>query len=62
MLRRRTQVFDLRNVPERLQDTCREHLAIIARMRAGDAEGAAEAMEAHLANVRASIVRRLTSR
>lgn len=59
-LRRQTQVFDLKSVPERLVDTCREHLAIIARIRAGDGEGASVAMRSHLEGVRASIIRRVT--
>jgi DNA-binding GntR family transcriptional regulator len=59
-LRRQTQVFDLKSVPERLVDTCREHLAIIERIRAGDGGGAAAAMMTHLEGVKASIVRRVT--
>ena len=59
-LRRQTQIFDLKSLPERLEDTCREHLEIIARIREGDGAGAAEAMTAHLDAVKASIIRRLT--
>jgi DNA-binding GntR family transcriptional regulator len=59
-LRRQTQVFDLKSVPERLVDTCREHLAIIDRIDAGDGDGAAAAMLAHLEGVKASIIRRVT--
>ena len=58
-LRRQTQIFDLKSVPERLEDTCREHLDIIARVRAGDGEGAEAAMRGHLEGVKASISRRL---
>jgi DNA-binding GntR family transcriptional regulator len=61
-LRRQTQIFDLKSLPERLEDTCREHLAIIGRLRANDADGAATAMTQHLENVRSSIIRRLTRR
>ncbi len=59
-LRRQTQIFDLRSLPERFHDTCREHLAIIAAVRGGDAEEAAAAMTRHLEQVRASIIARLT--
>ncbi|MCQ8781601.1 GntR family transcriptional regulator [Mangrovibrevibacter kandeliae] len=59
-LRRQTQMFDLRSMPERLADTCQEHLTIIAAVESGDGEAAASAMSAHLSRVRDSIVRRLT--
>jgi len=60
-LRRQTQIFDLKNMPERLEDTCREHLAIVGALGDGDETGAAEAMRRHLGNVRQSIVTRLAS-
>ena len=60
ILRRQTQMFDLRSVPERLESTCREHLAIVRALAAGDGEGAAEAMRVHLDGVRQSIVSRLS--
>jgi DNA-binding GntR family transcriptional regulator len=53
-------MFDLRSMPERLHDTCKEHLAIVAAVEAGDGEAAAEAMSRHLERVRDSIIRRLT--
>jgi DNA-binding GntR family transcriptional regulator len=59
-MRRQTQVFDLRSMPERVANTCREHLAIIDALENGDAEAAAEAMTAHLGRVRDSIIQRLT--
>lgn len=59
-LRRQTQIFDLRSVPERLQSTCREHLDLIAALKAGDAALAAKTMSKHLDRVRGSIIRRLT--
>lgn len=58
-LRRQTLMFDLRSLPERFGDTCREHLAIVAALSAGDGEAAAQAMRDHLDAVRASIVARL---
>ena len=59
-LRRQTQVFDLKSVPERFLETCHEHLTIIERIREGDGERAAAAMTTHLEGVKASIVRRVT--
>lgn len=59
-MRRQTQIFDLRSMPERLADTCAEHLAILDAVEAGDAEAAATAMAAHLGRVRDSIIQRLT--
>lgn len=59
MLRRQTQIFDLRSLPERVQDTCTEHLEIVAALRDGLGEEAAAAMTRHLEAVRASIIARL---
>jgi DNA-binding GntR family transcriptional regulator len=59
-LRRKTQIFDLRSVPERLEATCLEHITILDALRDGRAEDAAIAMRAHLNGVRDSIIRRLT--
>jgi DNA-binding GntR family transcriptional regulator len=58
-LRRQTVMFDLRSVPERLEATCAEHLALVAALRRGEGEAAADAMRRHLDGVRQSIVRRL---
>ncbi|WP_342363727.1 GntR family transcriptional regulator [Terrarubrum flagellatum] len=59
-LRRQTQIFDLRSVPERFEATCREHLAIVEALRDNRAEDAANAMRTHLDGVRQSIIARLT--
>jgi len=58
-LRRQTQMFDLRSMPERLEDTCREHLAVVVAIADGEGEAAAAAMRTHLDGVRQSIVQRL---
>jgi len=58
-MRRQTQMFDLRSMPERLSDTCLEHLTILDALEAGDGEAAALAMAAHLTRVRDSIISRL---
>ena len=60
-LRRQTLIFDLGSVPERLEDTCREHLALVDALAAGGGEAAADAMRTHLDGVRQSIVARLAS-
>jgi DNA-binding GntR family transcriptional regulator len=59
-LRRRTQFFDLRSVPERFESTCREHLAIVEALRDNRADEAANAMRTHLDAVRQSIIARLS--
>lgn len=59
-LRRQTQVFDLRSVPERLESTCEEHIAILTALKDNRADDAATAMREHLNGVRDSIIRRLT--
>lgn len=59
-LRRQTQIFDLRSIPERLTLTCQEHLVLIDCLEQGKSKEAAEAMREHLEHVRASIIRRLT--
>lgn len=61
-LRRQTQIFDIRSLPERAISTCREHMAIIEALRTGDGDRAARAMTQHIDGVRASIVARLGRR
>jgi DNA-binding GntR family transcriptional regulator len=59
-LRRQTQIFDLKNVPERLHDTCHEHLAIVAAVKENEGEAAFAAMRTHLEKVRQSIINQLS--
>ncbi len=61
-VRRQTQMFDLRAMPERLEDTCREHLKVLAAIEAGDGAAAEAAMAEHLGRVQDSIIKRLTRR
>lgn len=58
-LRRRTQFFATRHVPERLGPVCDEHLRIIEALAGGDAEVARGAMAAHIDRTRAGILHRL---
>ena len=59
-MRRQTQIFDLKSIPERLQDTCREHLDIMRAIGTGNETDAFDAMTVHLNHVRQSIIARLT--
>ncbi|TWF58691.1 DNA-binding GntR family transcriptional regulator [Neorhizobium alkalisoli] len=59
-LRRQTQIFDLRSMPERFEATCHEHLDIVQALREGRGDDAAQAMRRHLEHVRDSIIGRLT--
>ncbi len=59
-LRRQTQMFDLRAMPERLQDTCDEHVRILAAVEKGEGGAAEAAMADHLKHVQDSIIKRLT--
>lgn len=58
-LRRRTRIFDLQRMPERFEDTCREHLEIVDAVASGNGDKAAAAMAKHIDNVKAGIVRRI---
>ena len=61
-LRQKTQIFDLKTLPERAVATCQEHLDIVTALRVGDGEKTAETMTRHLEQVRASIIARLSRR
>lgn len=58
-LHRRTCIFDHTQVPERFLDGCREHLEILAAIRAGDGIAAEAAMRRHLVRARDAIFSRL---
>ena len=59
-MRRQTQMFDLRAMPERFAGTCEEHLRILDALEAGDGARAAAAMTEHLEAVRQSIIDKLS--
>jgi DNA-binding GntR family transcriptional regulator len=62
-LRLKTHIFDLKNMPERFRDTCREHLDIIAALRdSNNPATASAAVERHIGAVRESIIARLLPR
>ena len=59
-MRRQTQMFDLRALPERFAGTCEEHLRILDALEKGDGARAAAAMTEHLEAVRQSIIDKLS--
>ena len=60
-LRRRTAMFRLGRLPERVDQVCDEHLAIVDALASGDGEAARTAMQTHIDNVRAHLLQRLTA-
>ncbi len=60
-LRKRTAMFRLGRLPERLDQVCDEHLAIVDALQSGDGETARAAMQSHIDNVRAHLLQRLTA-
>ena len=60
-LRKRTAMFRLGRLPERVDQVCDEHLTILDALASGDGEAARAAMQAHIDNVRAHLLQRLTA-
>ena len=60
-LRRRTHIFDTRQIPERLAPGAAEHRALLDAVASGDAGLARLAMAQHLDHVRAAIVERIVA-
>jgi DNA-binding GntR family transcriptional regulator len=60
-LRKRTAMFRLGRLPERLDQVCDEHLTILDALANGDGEAARTAMQTHIDNVRAHLLQRLTA-
>lgn len=58
-LRLRTCMFDHTQVPDRFPKSCREHLDIIAALRAKDGERAGMLMGEHIGRARDAIIERL---
>ncbi|MGZ5912327.1 MAG: FCD domain-containing protein [Reyranella sp.] len=54
-------MFRLGRLPERIDQVCDEHLAIVEALAAGDGEAARTAMQSHIDNVRAHLLQRLTA-
>lgn len=60
-LRKRTAMFRLGRLPERIDQVCDEHLTIVEALASGDGEAARTAMQSHIDNVRAHLLQRLTA-
>ncbi|MBN9091557.1 MAG: GntR family transcriptional regulator [Reyranella sp.] len=60
-LRKRTAMFRLGRLPERVDQVCDEHLTILDALASGDGEAARTAMQSHIDNVRAHLLQRLTA-
>ena len=60
-LRKRTAMFRLGRLPERIDQVCDEHAAILDALAGGDGEAARAAMQSHIDNVRAHLLQRLTA-
>jgi DNA-binding GntR family transcriptional regulator len=60
-LRKRTAMFRLGRLPERIDQVCDEHLTIVEALASGDGDTARAAMQTHIDNVRAHLLQRLTA-
>jgi DNA-binding GntR family transcriptional regulator len=60
-LRKRTAMFRLGRLPERIDQVCDEHLTILDALASGDGEAARAAMQTHIDNVRGHLLQRLTA-
>jgi len=60
-LRKRTAMFRLGRLPDRLDQVCDEHLTILSALESADGEAARAAMQSHIDNVRAHLLQRLTA-
>jgi len=59
-VRRKTRMFSLKRLDNRLVPVCLEHLAIVEALERADASAAAEATALHIDNIRQSIIDKLT--
>ncbi len=59
-LRRRTHIFDIARLPDRLQPGCVEHLAIIDALSDGDEFTVRRAIALHIENVKNGIINNLS--
>ncbi len=60
-LRRRTRIFNIGRMPDRAAAVYREHVDIIVAIEIGDPHAASAAMVRHIDNVKASIIRHLST-
>jgi DNA-binding GntR family transcriptional regulator len=60
-LRHRTHMFETRRVPNRLHDSCTEHLALLQALEDHDEHGARQLIEQHLENVKKITIAKLSN-
>lgn len=60
-LRRKTKMFSLKRLDNRIIPVCEEHLSMIDALEAGDSEAAAQRTIQHIDNIRNSIIAKLTN-
>ncbi|MCJ8142854.1 GntR family transcriptional regulator [Ancylobacter sp. A5.8] len=60
-LRRRTRIFDLGRMTDRVSAACQEHIDIVVAIEIGDPHAAAAAMARHIDNFKAAIIQHLSS-
>ncbi|MBN9536735.1 MAG: GntR family transcriptional regulator, partial [Alphaproteobacteria bacterium] len=60
-LRKRTAMFRLGRLPDRVDQVCNEHLAILEALESGNGDAARVAMQTHIDNVRRHLLQRLTA-
>lgn len=60
-LRQRTHMFETRRVPNRLHDSCAEHLALLQALEERNPQRARQLIEGHLENVKRHTIDKLTS-
>lgn len=59
-LRRKTRMFSLKRLDNRMAPVCLEHMAMINALESGDAHAAAAETARHIDNIRQSIIDKLT--
>jgi DNA-binding GntR family transcriptional regulator len=59
-LRKKTRMFSLKRLDNRMASVCVEHLAIIDALLAGDAQAATQAVQQHIEGIRLAIINKLT--
>lgn len=56
-VRKRVRMCNIQRIPDRLQETCKEHLNILTAIESGDPAAARKAMDEHLSAVRAGFLK-----
>ena len=56
-VRKRVRMCNIQRIPDRLQETCKEHLNILTAIESGEPAAARKAMDEHLSAVRAGFLK-----